>query len=447
MLEAMFAQEEGKTLEFKEHAKGLAGIIKTVVAFANTAGGVLVIGVKDRTKEIVGLADVLEEEERLTNAIADSIAPLLIPDIEMHTYRKKEILVIRVPHAVGPYYLKSEGENRGTYIRFGSTNRIADPEMFSMLKLFAANISFDETPQIKGDIDWKAIESAFENIQKRPTEKTCEMLGILSSKVGKVCPTTGGILLFGKNRFDLFPDSVIRCARFGGNSREKLIDQQNVELPLPFAIDQVVSFIERNSRLAGEIGRLRRTDISEYPPIAIREAVINAVVHADYSMKGCHIQIAIFDDRIEVTNPGGLPFGQTIEKAIAGFSRLRNHVIGRVFRELNLIEQWGSGLQKILAVCARRGLKTPLFEELNNQFRLTVFSTQLEEEKLSLWGKSLISYLQQANSITTKEASKLWKVSDRTARTRLKMLANEGAIQRIGTSENDPRSIFILAGK
>ena len=88
-------------------------------------------------------------------------------------------------------------------------------------------------------------------------------------------------------------------------------------------------------------------------------------------MTGCHIQIAIFDDRIEFTNPDGLPFGQTLHKALAGFSRLRNRVLGRVFRKLNLIEQWGSGLQRILSVCERQGLKTPQIEELDNQFRLT----------------------------------------------------------------------------
>ncbi len=448
MIEALLAQEEGKILEFKENTHSLGGIVKTVVAFANTAGGILVIGVKNGTKEVVGLADVLKEEERVANAIADSVIPLLVPDIEMHAYREREILILRVPHAAGPFYIKSDGEKHGTYIRFGSTNRVVDEEMLSALRLFAANLSFDETPQLKGIIDRTMIETAFKWVHKGPTEKTCEVLGITSSSSGKNFPTVGGVLLFGSNRLVLFPDSVIRCARFKGVTKEEIIDQKDIGLGLPFVIHEAISFIERNTRVKGKIGRILRKDVSEYPPLAIREAVINALLHADYSMKGCHIQIAIFDDRIEFTNPGGLPFGQTLQKALAGFSRLRNRVVGRVFRELNLIEQWGSGLQKILIACKKWDLKQPKIEELNNQFRLTIFSI-LEEEgkaKFQAWEEILLSYLQQMKSITTKDAAKLWKVTDRTARSRLKVMAKEGAIQRIGTSEKDPRAIFILRG-
>ena len=174
----------------------------------------------------------------------------------------------------------------------------------------------------------------------------------------------------------LFPDSQVRCARFAGSTREKILDQIDINSPLPLAADLVIAFIERNISKEGQIGRIQRTDILQYPPVAIREAVINALLHTDYAMTGCHIQVAIFNDRIEFTNPGGLPFGQTIERALAGSSRIRNRVIARVFRELHLTEQWGSGLRRIVEACKTQGLKPPLIEELNNQFRLTlIFGT------------------------------------------------------------------------
>jgi ATP-dependent DNA helicase RecG len=135
--------------------------------------------------------------------------------------------------------------------------------------------------------------------------------------------------------------------------------------------------------------------------------VINAVLHSDYSIKGCHIQIAIFDDRIEFINPGGLPFGQTILKALSGFSKLRNRVIGRVFKELKLIEQWGSGLQRILAVCAKEGLNTPLIEEQNNQFRLILYGKRMQKRQLVEWEKSLIRHLTEEGSVATKYAAKI----------------------------------------
>ena len=245
-----------------------------------------------------------------------SIFPLLIPDIEIRSFRNKELLVLNIPHVAGPYYIKSEGPEKGVYVRFGSTNRKADSETISSLKLFATNKTYDELPCPKGSLDQPQIQTAFGWVNKHPTEKTCEMLGIYSSHNGKICPSIGGILLFSTNRVELFPDSLIRCARFKGSNKEKIIDQTEIFVSLPFVISEVIAFIEKNTRKEGKIGPIFREDVGEYPPFAIREALTNALLHADYSMTGCHIQIAIFDDRIEFTNPGGLPFGQTIQKAL-----------------------------------------------------------------------------------------------------------------------------------
>lgn len=445
MLEEYLSRSEGKTLEFKENTRGLQAVVKTVVAFANSSGGTIIIGVKDRTKDIVGITNALEEEEKLANVISDSIFPLLIPDIEIHSFRNKELLVLNIPHVAGPYYIKSEGPEKGVYVRFGSTNRKADSETISSLKLFATNKTYDELPCSKGVLDQSQIQTAFGWVNKYPTEKTCEMLGIYSNHNGNICPSIGGVLLFSMHRIKLFPDSIIRCARFKGSNKEKIIDQTEIFAPLPFVISEVIAFIERNTRKEGKIGPIFREDVGEYPPFAIREALTNALLHSDYSMTGCHIQIAIFDDRIEFTNPGGLPFGQTIQKALQGFSRLRNRVIGRVFKELNLIEQWGSGLQRILAVCERQGLQKPLIEEMNNQFKLTLYSTRVGVAKKHSWESLLIEQLKNRGSITPKEAADLWNITTRAARSRLKKMVEEGVIHRIASSEKDPKATFILS--
>ncbi len=447
MIENLLLEHEGKTLEFKETTRSLTGIIKTIIAFANTAGGTLVIGIRDGSREVVGLADSLLEEERLANAVADSVSPLLMPDIEICSFQNKELLVVRVPHSIGPYYFKSEGSDKGLYVRFGSTNRTADAEMAAALRLLASNVSYDELPHPRGKIDDKVIKDVFSWVKKRPTEQTYETLGIFTRRSGKLCVSNGGVLLFDTNRLELFPDSLIRCGRFSGSTKEKILDQTDIQAPLPHAIDSIIAFIERNIRTEAKIGRMQREDILEYPPYAIREAVINSILHADYAMKGSHIQIAIFDDRIEFSNPGGLPFGQTIEKALSGASRLRNRVIGRVFRELKLIEQWGSGLQRILATCKRQGLKTPVIEELNNHFRLTLYSTQVEEVELEPWGKLLMKRLKEEGALKTKDAARVWKVSTRTARLRLKTLVDEGFIFRLGTSDTDPTVSYIANKK
>ena len=388
MIEQLLAENEGKTIEFKESTRSLNGILKTVVAFANSAGGTIVIGIKDKTEELIGVANPLFEEERLTNVISDSIHPLLTPDIEMVSMRSKELLLIRVPHGVGPYYLKAEGSEKGVYVRFCSTNRVVDSEMLDSLRLLAKKISYDELPHPHGLLDPAVMKKVFEWIDKRPTELALENLGIETCRSGKRLPSNGGVLLFGSNRLRLFPDSLIRCARFDGYTREKILDQTDIIVPLPQAIDQIIAFIERNVSKEGRIGRMQREDILQYPPVAIREAVINALLHADYAMMGCHIQVAIFEDRIEIINPGGLPFGQTIEKALSGSSIVRNRVIARVFRELRLIEQWGSGLRRIMESCKTQGLKSPVIEELNNQFRLGRCIQSAFENKLWNCGRS-----------------------------------------------------------
>src|SRR3982751_1680224 len=200
MIETLLAQNEGKTIEFKETTRALNGIIKTVIAFANTAGGTIVIGIRDGSKELVGLTEILQEEERLANAISDSVAPLLMPDIEIQTIRGKELLILQIPHSVGPCYLKSEGPDHGVYIRFGSSNRAADAETLSALRLLAKNTSYDELPHSPGQLDFEAIKNIFASVNKRPTESTFESLRVTTRRTGKPCPTNGGILLFGLNR-------------------------------------------------------------------------------------------------------------------------------------------------------------------------------------------------------------------------------------------------------
>jgi ATP-dependent DNA helicase RecG len=447
MLEELLIKNEGKTLEFKENTKSLSSIIKTIIAFANTAGGTIVIGVEDKTKNIIGVSSPLDEEEKLANVISDSIAPLLVPEIEIQTYRNKELVIIHVYHTAGPFYLKTLSPEQGTYIRFGSTNRVADRDTLQSLKDFARNRYFDETPYLQGKINnlnWEIINNLFQKTNSKITPQKAENLGLTTQHANKDYPTFGGIILFGTNRLQLFPEAIIRCARFLGSDKLEILDQIDIEVYLPLAIEEAIIFIRRNTAMSAEFGELARADIPQYPPFAIREAIVNAVVHSDYSVKGIPISIAIFDNRIEITNPGGLPFGLTIEKAIAGASRIRNRVIGKVFYRLKWVEQWGMGLKRIIQSCIDRGLEKPKFEELNNQFKVTIYGVKKHKIALGPWEIVLVKYLKKHEKISTKEAALLWNVTGRTARLRLIKLIDEGIIQKTGTSLRDPKSGYIL---
>lgn len=447
MLESLILQNESKTLEFKENTKSLTSIVKTVVAFANTAGGVIVIGVSNQEKRIIGIENPLQEEEKLANTIADSITPLIIPDIQISSIRNKELLVIQIPHLAGPFYLKSFGLEHGTYVRIGSTNRLADSTIILSLQMLAKNISFDELPCVGStlvDIDDEIIQIYLSSMFRNITEKQYESLNIASRRHDKLYPTNGGILLFSQNRFRWFPDTSIACVCFADETHETIIDQQEIKSPLIMAHEEILTFIRRNTKMGAKIHASTREDIPQYPPQAIREAIINAIVHSDYSIKGSRIQIAIFSNRIEITNPGGLPYGQTMELALSGVSLMRNRVIGRLFREIKLIERLGTGLKRIISVYEKINAKSPLFEELNNHFRATLYSADTLAVNLELWEQQLIEKLTQQNHLSTTEIAKLWKVTTRTARTKLKKIVENGIINRVATSIQDPHAVFKL---
>ncbi len=129
-------------------------------------------------------------------------------------------------------------------------------------------------------------------------------------------------------------------------------------------MEEAVAFVQKHALHAMEIGAVHRKERWNLPPVAVREAIVNAIVHTDYAQHGAPIRVSIFDDRLEVENPGLLPFGLTVDDLLQGVSKLRNRVIGRVFHELGLIEQWGSGIQRMVAVCRDTGLASPVLEEI-----------------------------------------------------------------------------------
>lgn len=445
MLEELLIKEESKTLEFKENTQSLQKIVQSIIAFANTAGGTLIVGIKDKTKEVVGLKNALQDEEKIANAISDSIAPLLIPTFHLYTYENRDVLIITVAHNFAPYYLKSVGVEKGTYIRLGSTNRQADAHTILEIQRLRENKNFDAQLNKNfplNNIQFDLAKKLFQEASKKFTEKTAQSLGLVVSYQNKEFPSNGAVLLFGKDHRDFFPDAIIRLGRFLGTTKAEIIDHQDLELPLSVAIDPIIAFIRRHTSMAAKITSIRRKDVPQYPLVVVREAVTNALLHADYSIQGAHITIAIFNDRIEITNPGMLPFGLSLEAAVAGISQLRNRVIGRVFRELNLIEQWGSGLQRMITTCAKEGIKPPKFEEMGNFFKTTLYHQRTKTAPAKDWYKPIAKYLEKHADISAKEAQKIWHVTTRTTSTRLKAMCKDGLLSEISTSPFDPYKTF-----
>ena len=179
----------------------------------------------------------------------------------------------------------------------------------------------------------------------------------------------------------------------------------------------------------------------------MREAVINAVVHADYAQRGAPIRISIFDDRLEVENPGLLPFGLTIEDLHHGISKLRNRVLGRVFYLLGLIEQWGSGIERMTAACRDAGLDAPLLEEIGTHFRVSLHSARKNAPRVDEVEKAMLDAMAGGKGLSTQEIAVTIKLSARATRTRLLALVARGLVAEVGTSPQDPNRKYFLADR
>ncbi|MFW5959597.1 MAG: RNA-binding domain-containing protein, partial [Chitinivibrionales bacterium] len=368
--------DEGKTLEFKQDLSSQRNLLKTLVAFANTAGGKIVIGVADKTQEPLRIENPLDEEERLCNLITDSIRPRLVPNVEMTTVDGKTLLVIEIFLSNSrPHYLSSEGPETGVYVRLGSTNRQADRELIEELRRTAEGIPFDEMPMPElatHDLNIEAAQKAFGNWRKLD-KQTLLTLKLLTQHQGKPVPTKGGVLLFGKERTQHFSDAWIQCGRFFGIEKIDIFDHIDIDVTLPNAVDEVMLFLKKHAYHGADLSEVRRKDVWSIPLGILREVIINALVHSDYSQRGAPIRVVFLDDRIEVESMGILLPGLTIEEMKQGASRIRNPVIARVFKELGLIEQWGTGVRRIFAEARELGLPEPKIEEIAMRLRFTVY--------------------------------------------------------------------------
>jgi predicted HTH transcriptional regulator len=268
---------------------------------------------------------------------------------------------------------------------------------------------------------------------------------MLAKHQGRQVPTVGGLLLFGKDRLSRFPDAWIQAGRFAGTNRTRLLDSLEIRSFLPRAAEEAIAFARNHLTREAVIKGVRREDRWSVPLVAIREALMNAIVHADYSQQGAPIRVALFDDRIEIENPGLLPFGMTVEDIMKGVSRLRNRVIGRVFFELRMIEQWGSGIQRMAAACQEVGLAPPRLEEVGLHFRVTISSVRIRQPKTDEKDRRILALFADGVARSTAAVAKRAKLSERATLTRLKSLAARGLLVEIGTGPHDPKRQYVLA--
>ena len=384
---------ESKNVEFKESLPEKSiKYMKSVVAFANGTGGKIIFGVADKTRDVVGLGeeDVFKEMDAIANAVSDSCEPAIIPDITVQTIDGKTVIVVEVSEGrQRPYYIKALGREGGVYVRVAGTTRLADEYMIKELLFEGSNRHFDQvlctgltiTDAQIDDLCQAMKEQAIRNARsdeqkaaiKDVGKQQLRSWGILIERDGKDYPSNAFAILTGNGGLHV----ATQCGVFKGTTKAVFVDRREYTGPLWEQIDEAFQFVLRNIHLGATIVGIYRQDIYEIPPDAIRELIINAMLHRSYLDHGT-IQVAVYDDRLEITSPGKLPMGQTIERMKEGYSKIRNEALAYAFSYMNLIEHWGSGIPRIIDKVKAAGLREPEFIGGEVDLRINIYRKQVK---------------------------------------------------------------------
>ena len=385
--ESLFAGES-KNIEYKVAVpKKSEKYMKTVVAFANGNGGKIVFGIDDKTLEIVGMDEdnIFKTMDAITNAISDSCEPRIRPDVTLQTVNDKTVIVVEIlPGAMRPYYIKSEGMTEGTYMRVSGTTRPVEGYMLKELILEGQNRYFDSEPcrelQITDEdiqnlcktMKETAIKNTWQNSEKAKikdiTKNTLLSWGILTEVQGEIFPTNAYALLTGQLRMQ----PVIQCGLFKGKDRAYFADRKEFDGPIQNQVDAAYQYVLEKINMGMQIQGIYRQDVYELPTDSVRELIANAVAHRSYLEPG-NIQVAIFDDRLEVTSPGMLLNNVSIKKMMEGYSKPRNPAIANAFAYMKIIEKWGTGIPRIFRECRDYGLPDPELIDFDGDFRVNMY--------------------------------------------------------------------------
>jgi ATP-dependent DNA helicase RecG len=366
----LFIREgEGLTLEFKE--KFNSRIDEDLVAFSNTKGGTLLLGVRDNGA-IKG--------ERLTNDLKgkiNSLARNCKPSISLDITQIGEVVVIEVPEGSGkPYSCRT-----GYFRRLNGTTQKMSHDEIRILFRESETIPFEEKTT-RGisieDISKTKVRSftkeAGIRIGNIPVADFLRSLNVADDSKIK----NAGVLFFAKDVRKHILQAQTTHLAFKGTKKLHIFDRRDIQDDLLTQFNEAVLFIQKHLNIRSEIRGLNRQDIYEIPLEAIREAVVNALMHRDYSITGTQISIEIYDDRIEITNPGGLPRGLS-KKAFGTISVRRNEIISDLFFRLHKVERIGMGIQRMREAMSEGGLKEPEFD--TNGFFRVIFYREIKTER------------------------------------------------------------------
>lgn len=431
-----FNEHESKHLEFKSEPPAFHKLIKTCVAFANGIGGEIVIGVDDRTQKIIGIDDKTRERiyENFPNALYDSTQPSLIPQIYERLIDKKSVLIIKIaPTNRKPCFVKSAGIPEGVYCRVGAHTRKATAYYIEELMRSAHNQFYDAEPVgTTIDILDKNILKTFYSTKSISPKKLLNDKIVIESPANPEIklPTIAGMLLFSNAPHEHIPEANIICSRFMGTEGRDIIQTEDVCGNLleqsQLSLDLIKSWLLRDYKLFG--AQLKAESI--VPETALRETINNALLHRKYNIPGA-IKIALYDNRLEIFNPGQFPGLVDITNLGDGTTFLRNPNLVRMARRFGLIEKLGTGIKLVMSECIKAGIQQPQYYE-NGDYVKVVFEFKPAKSLKSTKTELIMTLFNYKSEIAIDDVIEQLDCSRNTATRYLNQLIDENKIMRIG---------------
>ena len=425
-------QYESERIEYKSQMTD--DIYKEVIAFANTDGGVIYLGIDDKGNP-VGIDNVDETYTRLTNGIRDAIAP----DVTMFVrYVLQDNKVIRIEVSEGsykPYYLKSKGiKPTGVYVRQGASSVQASSEQIRQMIKESDGDTYEDSRSLEQDLTFHSAETAFERYGVEFSAQKYRALGItqngiytnLALLLSDQCHHTTKIAVFKDELCTEFRDSK----EFGGSVFKQF--------------ENAVNYLALCNKTASTIKGVVRTDKQDYPEEAIREALLNALVHRDYSFSGSII-INVNDSKMEFISLGGLLPGLTTEDIRLGVSQPRNKKLAEVFHRLRSIESYGTGIRRIFKLYENCPVQ-PTIEVTTNAFKIVLpnmnaegtaiepaqITTNKTAATVTPQMKTVMDYLAEYGEMTDEDLQELLNVKKTRAYLLIRKMNENGLIEIVG---------------
>ena len=431
---------ESQDIEFKQSLHSSQDISKLMCGFANTFGGVLVVGVNSKS-EVVGLKKDLDFMQQRISSAAQAVSPPLMPSVELHEIKGKKVIVAVVQKAIDGAFHTFQGV---LYARVGSTlKKMEGTQILEFLRgknilcydetLTQAGIEQLDELKIRG---YLSMRKQTDYLQKHSVLDFLRNME-LAKPNGELLLKNTASMFFAKDPIRFHPQMELKLVRFDGTEPIKIVSHELVQSNPIEAIDKAVSFLKSNIPKKIEVGEdARRREKYEIPLDAVREAVVNAVAHRDYFSKDS-IQAYLFTDRLEITNPGSIP-ADLPRELFGTLSVQRNPLTYRILRDFGYIEGLGSGIPRMINAMREAGLEDPEFGIYARFFRITLKNNKdnnkpvIEYEDLNERQIRALKFLEETGILKTKNYMEINKVSYFTAIKDIKIMIDKKFIQKKG---------------